>query len=68
MAIRYELAGIGSRGVAVMIDTLLQILLFLGPVYGVNLLWKIFTNALEHSVPDRPGDPGFFYHFMGSDL
>ncbi len=50
VAIRYELAGIGSRGVAVMVDTLLQLLLFTAPAYGCYRLWYIFTDELEHSV------------------
>jgi len=50
VAIRYELAGIGSRGVAVMVDTLLQILLFMAPVYGFRLLRNIFTSEMERSV------------------
>ena len=49
VTIRYELAGIGSRGVAVIVDTLLQLLLFAAPCYGCSLLWKIFPSELEHS-------------------
>ena len=50
VAIRYELAGIGSRGVAVMVDMLLQILLFMAPVYGITQLRNIFTSELAHSI------------------
>ncbi len=49
VAIRYELAGIGSRGMAALTDTLLQLLLFCAPVYGFSLLKKIFSSPLEIS-------------------
>jgi len=50
VAIRYELAGIGSRGVAVVIDTLLQGLLYLPLGYGYFLLQRLFTNELERGI------------------
>lgn len=50
VAIRYELAGIGSRGVAVMVDTMLQILLAMAPLLAFLQLRKIFPSAWQHSV------------------
>lgn len=50
VAIRYELAGIGSRGVAVLVDMLLQALLFLPIWYGYQQVQHFFKlNSLELS-------------------
>ena len=55
VAIRYELAGFGSRGLAVMLDTLLQLFVFLVIAYPASLM--IAPGALQsHDFMNQPAN------------